>query len=258
MSITVGSVINHPRLAAKSPSLLRESQPVAMPNSLFDLKKETSTFNSSTDRVQRDWLVEKLFNLENQPRQDLILVKLIIRAAIVPLEKIYRLIEGGQSGNARLLKLIESYSLLSCECSEKLQAVLRKVEDGTVTFDCAIEATYHIYWDGQSVESALNLVWAPTWKVGSSVIDFLLVAGIIDQSDIDLMVHAEPVPPSSLAQLLVSAGILDECTLQIATRVRFLLNQGKITMEQALSIVQFCLKYNVDVDSIIASRWPND
>jgi hypothetical protein len=236
---------------------LLDEEPTAKTIHRCSLREITShLIEVETDQTQRNALVEKLFNLENQSCQDLMLVKLLIRANIVPLEKLSRLIDEAQSAGVLLSNSMETHSLLSLECSDKLKAILRKVEDGSLTFDQAIEAGSQIYWHGEPVESALHLAWAPTWNIGQSVIEFLLIAGIIDQSDINRLQESDEEPPARLAHLLVSAGVLESCTLQIVTRVRFLLNRQKITLEQALSIVKFCLKYNVDVDNLISSCWP--
>jgi len=249
------TVSNYPTQATEPVCLLEQAPPALPTNRYGGLEEIVHSIEIETDHTQRDQLVHKLFNLENQCRQDLMVVKLLIRADIVPLKKLYRLIGDADFGRD-LSTLMENSSLLSRECVDKLKALLRKVEAGSVTFDGAIEAAREIYWHDQRLESALDLVWAPTWNLGQSVIEFLLITGIISQDDINNLQQTSVVPATKLAQLLVYAGALEGCTLQIATRVRFLLNQQKITLEQALAMVKFCLKYNVDVDSIISSCWP--
>lgn len=160
------AVAKQPRSKAKAP---RNSDEIT----LHLMKVET-------ERSVRDLLIDKLFNLENQSWEDLLLVKLLIRANIVPLQRLHRLVQEAQTGNGQLSRLLENDSLLPKECLDKLKELVTKIEDSSLTFDSAISAANQIYWSGQRIESALDRSSVPSWTTGQSIIEFLLVTGLID------------------------------------------------------------------------------
>jgi hypothetical protein len=193
-----------------------------------------STFTTiASNPYHLELLINRLSSLRDQSRRYLLLATLIVRANIVSLENLNRGIHD-------------------------LEIILTKVENETVTFDQAIKAARHIYFHKRPLEMAIHLACQPTWSEEQSVIDYLLITGLVDKSDIERLGQSDSMLPSKLAAMLVSAGVIESCILQIATRLRYFVNQGIITFAQSLSVLSLCRKHKIDVDNVVFNCLPND
>jgi hypothetical protein len=200
-------------------------------------------------------LIDKLLTLKGRCSRNLKLASLIWAADILSLKNMSRRIQKTLQEKPSPAHIFQAL-FPSVEHFHDLEVILSKVEQGTLTIDQATEVARSVYFRRRPVELAIRLVSQPAWQKGQSVIDFLLIAELVQKSDIERLGHLETMSPRKLAAILVSAGVIDDSILQIATRLRYFLNQGMITVSQSKSVLKLCRKYKIDVDNVVFNCLP--
>lgn len=138
----------------------------------------------------------------------------------------------------------------SKEAKESFAYIVDMFNKRLLSIEQTIVAINHIHLTDAPLTEALLLVrTTPGCRVVSeSVIDFLKQTGLVSDKDIERLNLGKFVDSKLLLGALVSASVFDTKTLRNATRLRYLLNRGKLNFEQAKEAIHFCVNHNLDVE----------
>jgi hypothetical protein len=107
---------------------------------------------------------------------------------------------------------------------------------GTFVRDCFGKARPETNKDQPEVERAINL---------------LRYAGMLEPQDMDAATDVRAKHGGELLNILVSAGKLDEVTLEAAIQCQYFVNQNRLKVEQSVILLHFCQRSRITLDEAI-------
>lgn len=145
--------------------------------------------------------------------------------------------------------------------SEMLQAALRlqeAVDKRALTPLTASEALRRVHARNVTVDRALaemgllRSAAAERLRIG----EFLVLAGAITQEQLQEAVKLSMMNNALIGKVLLLSGSLDKQTMHNALKCQFLMREGQLTEEQAVSLLQYCHRNQLTADQALAESAP--
>lgn len=144
---------------------------------------------------------------------------------------------------------------------ELLQSALRlqeAVDTRVLTALTAAEALRRVQARGISIDRAMaemGLLRSPAaerLRIG----EFLLMANLITQEQLQEAVKLASMNNALIGKVLVFMGALGKNTLHNALRCQFMMREGYLNEEQAISLLQYCQQRQIPVDEAVGQNAP--
>lgn len=182
--------------------------------------------------------------------------ELFVLAGIVPEETILSALEVCLLTQKMIGEVLVEQNIVSPQLFEAALRLQEAVDSRAMTPLTASEALRRVHARNVTVDRAMaemGLLRSPSaerLRIG----EFLVMAGAITQEQLQEAVKLAMMNNALIGKVLLLSGILDKQTLHNALRCQFMMREGALSEEQAVSLLQYCHRNRMTADDALGDR----
>lgn len=198
-------------------------------------------------------LMEKGF-YKVKPRESVRLGELLTLSGLVSESQILSAVELGLVSQKPLGQVLVEQNLVSDSVLRIALKIQELVEAGTLKPVQASQVMMQTTEGGLSIPDAVASIQKQDKPVeaGVSLKDFLFATSHIDDDKLHSAFEAAAKNNQILGRVLLTAGMIDEQTLQSAMRIIFLVKGNVLTQDKAREVFNYCREQKVTIDEAMA------
>ncbi len=183
---------------------------------------------------------------------ELLLAQLLVESGIISLSDINTAIKVARINERTLMEIVRIFFLITPQMSQSLKQLVSCIQAGTRTFVQSVSAARQAYLTDGMLTEMTGSVTRKYSQHSNSLVYFLKEMGLISEQVVARLAFGQPVDATVVTNWLVATGAIDVRTLRLATRLRYLLNNGEVDFERAKSTLDCCLRDNIEVEDYFA------
>ncbi len=199
------------------------------------IRNERVTRGSAVDAMREISLRSSKLTACDTTPLDLEFAEILILTGIVDQHVVVDALDVARINNQALPDVMVLFALISSEISTAATILCKRMREGTVTLSQAARALSVMQTTGATLKEAMNAADAMrenSAQQNLTTINFLKMVGCLRDSDLQRVIDIA-LSDAEIMKLIMKTELLDEETLRIATRLKFLVKQGSISLEQA-------------------------
>jgi len=173
--------------------------------------------------------------------RELQLADLLIMTGIVDENNVESALEVARVNNQPLGQMMIMFALITPELLEAANTTCELINKGKVSPSQGSFALARMYATGAKLDETLSAVISQpdiSKQYNLSLCDFLKFIGSITETDVQRIVDFVLSDSNSLNKVLLQTDLIDSDSLQAATRLRFLVRRGQLSLDEAKAAYQ--------------------
>lgn len=202
-------------------------------------------------------------------RQSLRLGEILLAAGVLSESELMTALELGLSNNKPVGQVLVDLRFIDEPVIIAALDLQKRVVEQTIKLEEATRLLSSIHRDGISLEAALETLKNPVPGVtdiaptrpsqaatGPTFPEYLQLTKNISQEELQKALEAVLANPALVAKVLEAAGAIDNNVLNEALRSYQLFRQGRLSLEHACIVLDFCKRHEVSTDEALkALNW---
>ncbi|HEY9787560.1 MAG TPA: hypothetical protein V6D17_19385 [Candidatus Obscuribacterales bacterium] len=175
--------------------------------------------------------------------RDETLYELLMCTGIVDPESMSSALRVAKVNQCSLGDMLLVFAVVSPDLLSAANSICEEIKDGTLSWECGARAINLIHTTGAGLSEAMSIAMSipvneNAKRLQLSTADFLRKIGCLDEGDVKLLAEVAMSDAQTFQKLVLAAGLLDEESIRIATRLKFLVTRAGLPMEKATAIFQ--------------------
>jgi hypothetical protein len=209
------------------------------------IRNEIQTREFAVSALQRIADDNKKVITADSEQLDRQLAELLVIVDIVNQFDMSRMLEAAKLNKWPLSDMLILFSLVPYEVLKTAIAICNQVEQGALTLESGAHALRLFHARGIPFAEAMNTAETDSdIRTTPTTLNFLKALGVISEEDIAQLIEHALCDTHSVKKFIVQTNMLDERTVNVTTRLKFLVDQKELTLEQAKKAYDTHLKTN--------------
>ncbi len=198
------------------------------------------------------------------PRQSLRLGELLLASGVVSEQDLMTALELGLANNKPVGQVLVDLRFLDESVISAALDLQKRVVEQTIKLEEGTRLLSAIHRDGIKLQDALNSLQQQahpaSFSTASNIVrdgpsfpEFLELTKNLDKKELQRAMEAALLNAPLVAKILETSGAVDKSTLQEAYRSYQLLRQGRLPLEQACIVLDYCKRNKVSTDEALKS-----
>lgn len=209
------------------------------------IRNEIQTREFAVSALQRIADENKKIITTDSEQLDRQLAELLVIVEIVSQFDMSRMVEAAKLNKWPLSDMLILFSLVPYDVLKTAIAICNQVEQGALSLESGAHALRLYHSRGIPIADAMNTAESDSeTRTTPTTLNFLKALGVISEEDIAQLIERALCDTHSVKKFIVQTNMLDERTLNVTTRLKFLVDQKELTLEQAKKAYDTHLKTN--------------
>ncbi len=173
--------------------------------------------------------------------------ELLVLTGIVDQAYVADALEVARVNNQTLGEIMVLFALISDEIRLAATTICQRIRTGQLTLHCGAKALNIMNRRGATLDEALTIAGTDSEGVAQpnlTTIDFLRQVDCIKDEDVQRIIDIALSDAQMFKKMILQTRLIDEETLRIATRLKFLVKQGGMSIDQARDVFNRCRASN--------------
>lgn len=181
--------------------------------------------------------------------------ELLMLSGLLTENDLLNVVEAGLSKPAPLGEIVVGMGLITQAILTKALELQTQVENSQIDVRAAAEQLQEM-GASQTLKHTPKMPSKNKGDASARLGDLLQQSGLVNEMDIDQAIDLSARYPTMLGKMLVVTGAIDEGTLLAALRCQYLVRNGLISVQSAVTALQYAQRHRISLDDALEDLDP--